>query len=63
MKKSLVEILVCPTSKASLKLAVDDADGEEVIEGGLICPTCDHTFPITQGVPNLLPWDGCVASR
>ncbi len=63
MKKNLVEILVCPTSKAALKLVVDQAEGDEITEGGLICPTCDHTFPITQGVPNLLPWDGCGASK
>ncbi len=63
MKKSLVDILVCPTSKTSLKLAVDEADGEEIVEGGLICPICDHAFPITKGVPNLLPWDGCTASN
>ena len=63
MKKSLVDILVCPTSKAPLKLAVDEADGEEIVAGGLICPTCDHTFPIVQGVPNLLPWDGCATSN
>lgn len=62
MKKSLVDILVCPRSKAALKLTVDRADDEEVVEGGLICPTCKHRFQITQGVPDLLPWDGCDAS-
>jgi uncharacterized protein YbaR (Trm112 family) len=63
MKKSLVEILACPTSKAALELAVDQSDGEEIIEGGLTCPTCNHTFPIRQGVPDLLPWDGCTAPK
>ena len=61
MKKSLVDILVCPTSKAALELTVVRADDEEVIEGGLICPTCNRRFQITQGVPDLLPWDGCEA--
>ena len=63
MKKSLVDILVCPTSKTELELSIDRADGEEIIEGGLICPTCNHRFSITQGVPDLLPWDGCTASK
>lgn len=63
MKKSLVDILVCPTSKAPLELAVDETDGEEIVEGGLICPTCNHAFPIKNGVPNLLPWDDCAAPQ
>ena len=61
MKKNLVDILACPTSKVALELTVDQADGEEIVEGGLVCPTCSHTFTITQGVPDLLPWDGCSA--
>lgn len=63
MKKSLVEILVCPTSKAALELTVDQAEGDEIVDGGLVCPTCDHRFPITQGIPDLLPWDGCAAPK
>ena len=63
MKKSLVDILVCPTSKAALELTVDQADGEEIIEGGLTCPTCSHTFPITNRVPDLLPWDDCAVLK
>ena len=63
MKKSLVDILVCPTSKAALELVVDQAEGEDVNEGGLVCPTCNHTFLITKGVPDLLQWDGCDISR
>ena len=61
MNKRLIEILVCPRSKAPLELSVDQADDEDVVEGGLTCATCNHTFPISQGVPNLLPWDGCTA--
>jgi uncharacterized protein YbaR (Trm112 family) len=63
VKKSLIEILACPTSKAALVLSVVESDGDEVVEGGLTCPTCDHQFPIRQGVPNLLPWDGCTSAK
>ena len=62
MKKSLVDILVCPTSKAPLKLSVERADDQEVLAGGLTCPTCDHTFTITDGVPDFFPWEGCTGS-
>ena len=33
MKDKLIEILVCPTSKSSLKLVVEKREGDDVIEG------------------------------
>ena len=62
MKEKLIEILVCPTSKSSLKLVVEKREGDDVIEGSLVCSVCNHAFGISEGVPNLLPWDGCTGS-
>ena len=36
MKEKLIEILVCPTSKSSLKLVVEKREGDDVIEGALV---------------------------
>lgn len=50
-----MEILVCPVCKGELELTVAEADDGEVLEGGLHCAECDFTYPIDDGIPNLLP--------
>ena len=55
MKKELVEILVCPVCKKSLQLNIAEERGGEVITGSLYCQNCDHSYPITDAIPNLLP--------
>ena len=62
MKDKLIEILVCPTSKSSLKLVVEKRESDDVIEGSLVCSVCNHAFGINEGVPNLIPWEGCTGS-
>lgn len=57
MRHELMEILVCPLCKGDLSLRADrEADGE-IIEGSLFCAACDVTYPIEDGIPNLLPPD------
>ena len=55
MKKDLMEILACPVCKGELELRVETEEGDEVIVGGLVCHQCDETYPIEDGIPNLLP--------
>lgn len=59
MKESLLDILRCPLDKGELELedAEYDDDGEEVIEGTLVCVDCGERYPIEDGIPNLLPPD------
>lgn len=52
-----MEILRCPVDKAELELEVDERDGEEIMEGRLVCTECGETYPIEEGIPNLLPPD------
>jgi len=54
MKRDLMEILCCPVCKGDLDLTVTD-EKEEILEGSLRCGNCQHTYPITEGIPNLLP--------
>jgi uncharacterized protein len=56
MKKELMQILVCPVCKGDLSLTIEE-EKEEVIRGSLYCPACQHYYPITNGIPNLLPPD------
>ena len=57
MKESLMDIIVCPIDKSELELTVEERDGEEIIEGTLTCTECGETYPIEDGIPNLLPPD------
>ena len=55
MKRELNEILCCPTCKSSLELtATKESDGE-VLAGTLKCAKCNFSYPIEDGIPNLLP--------
>lgn len=57
MRRDLMDILACPVCKHELTLTADREEDDEVIEGSLHCATCDETYPITEGIPNLLPPD------
>ncbi len=55
MKRSLMDILACPACKGELELAVVEESADEIITGSLRCPKCDVSYPIKDGIPNLLP--------
>ena len=55
MKRSLMEIIVCPVCKGELKLTVTAEEGEEIITGSLNCGKCNVDYPIEESIPNLLP--------
>ena len=57
MKRSLLDILVCPTCKAELTLTVDCEEDGEIVTGSLSCDACDETYPIEDTIPNMLPPD------
>lgn len=55
MKKELMDILACPVCKGELELTVTEGNEPEIISGSLYCRACKVTYPITEGIPNLLP--------
>jgi uncharacterized protein YbaR (Trm112 family) len=57
MKRDLMDILCCPLDKHDLDLEVTEEDDEEVLEGTLVCTECGESYPIEDGIPNLLPPD------
>ncbi len=57
MKEELMDILCCPLDKEELELEADERDDEEIITGTLTCTECGETYPIEDGIPNLLPPD------
>lgn len=55
MKKDLISILLCPACKGrSLGLEVAREDGREVREGRLACAGCGRSYPVREGMADLL---------
>ena len=55
MDSKLMEILCCPVCKGELKLTIKKQDETEIFEGDLFCQSCNFSYPIEEGIPNLLP--------
>jgi len=51
-----MDILACPMCKGDLELKVEE-ENDEIITGTLYCAKCDESYPIEDGIPNLLPPD------
>jgi uncharacterized protein YbaR (Trm112 family) len=57
MKEDLMDIICCPLDKHELELEADERDQDEVVSGSLVCTECGESYPIEDGIPNLLPPD------
>lgn len=55
MKKELIKILCCPTCKGDLTLEIQKEEQDEIITGTFTCSSCQCTYPIIDGIPDLLP--------
>jgi uncharacterized protein YbaR (Trm112 family) len=55
MDIKLMEILCCPVCKSDLKLDVVKQKNDEILQGSLYCEPCRFSYPIDEGIPNLLP--------
>lgn len=55
MKKSLMNIIVCPLCRTELSLEIFEEVEEEVIHGTLTCSKCTMKYPIEDSIPNMLP--------
>ena len=57
MKHEIMPILVCPVCKGKLELKTREEKEAEIVSGSLYCNRCKVNYPITDGIPNLLPPD------
>lgn len=55
MKRELLDILCCPVCKGDLALSVKKEDAAGIVEGALSCARCRRSFPVEDGIPDLLP--------
>lgn len=58
MHKQLLKILRCPIELSQLRLGVVEQDSDKhVMTGHLQCEVCGRTYPISRGIPDLVPSD------
>ena len=57
MRHDLMDILACPLCHGPLTIIVTQEEAAEVIAGTLTCAACRESYPIAEGIPNLLPPD------
>lgn len=57
MDEDLMDVVVCPLDKSDLDLDVGEREDDEIVTGTLTCTECGETYPIEEGIPNLLPPD------
>ncbi len=55
MKRELMGILACPICKGDLDLEMTEEKSGEIWTGSLACAACQRSYPISGGIPNLLP--------
>jgi len=55
MRRTLLDILCCPVCKGDLELRVTEEEAGEILEGSLFCRICSVEYPISDGIPDLLP--------
>lgn len=54
MKRRLLDLLVCPNCHQSLDCKPTYEDDGEIIDGELICVSCQQTFKILRGIPRFI---------
>ncbi len=55
MRERLLAWLACPTCRAALALTATARAGDDVREGMLACTRCRAHYPITRGIPRMIP--------
>ncbi|MGZ4848538.1 MAG: methyltransferase domain-containing protein [Halobacteriota archaeon] len=53
MKPSCLRILSCPRCKGELQTEIEQFVQGDIIEGNLFCRSCNVSYPISDGIPNL----------
>jgi uncharacterized protein YbaR (Trm112 family) len=58
MKRKLLDILACPIDKHyPLELFEIRSEGDIVVDGALVCTSCNRFYPIIDEIPVMLPDD------
>ncbi|MBI3892419.1 MAG: methyltransferase domain-containing protein [Candidatus Wallbacteria bacterium] len=55
MRARLLDFLCCPGCKAAFRVDEREREDDEILEGELVCTGCGVRYPVTRGVPRILP--------
>jgi SAM-dependent methyltransferase len=55
MRERLLELIACPVCRGTLTLSGGRMSGGVIDEGRLICDGCGAGYPVTRGIPRLVP--------
>lgn len=55
MKRWVLDIICCPVCKGSFIFSEMEGNDTDISEGLLTCSICKRCYPITSGIPDLLP--------
>lgn len=56
LTSDMLSILCCPTCRTDeLRAEIKKQDGNQIQEGSLTCDTCNASYPVQSGIPDLMP--------
>ncbi len=56
LTNDMLSILCCPTCRiGELRAEIEKQEGNQIQEGNLICDTCNVSYPVQVGIPDLMP--------
>ncbi|MBI2945559.1 MAG: methyltransferase domain-containing protein [Candidatus Wallbacteria bacterium] len=55
MRKRVLDFLCCPVCRQAFRLEEHVREEDEILEGELACTGCSARYPVTAGVPRILP--------
>ena len=55
MKRWVLDIICCPECRGNFILSETKGNDTEISDGMLTCSKCKRTYPITDGIAELLP--------
>jgi uncharacterized protein len=54
MKEEFIGLMCCPACRGELEMKVEQRDGDDIIEGLLICRNCGAEYRIKDGIPYMI---------
>ena len=58
MKRRLLQYLACPSCAKEIQLGqIEKSEGEEILDGELLCVACNRRYPIRAGIPRFVELD------
>ncbi len=55
MKRRFLQYAACQECRSPFEVRIQRALGEEILEGSLVCRSCQASYLVTRGIPRFLP--------